>query len=66
LTNYNATRAVGIALALPGLNNVLAEPTRTVSWSKVIVKVTSRLFTLMKQKVIFVYPLNQISNFSLT
>jgi hypothetical protein len=28
LKNYSATRAVGLALASPGLNNVLEQPTQ--------------------------------------
>jgi hypothetical protein len=36
--------------------NVLAKPTRHRQLEYVRFKVTSRLFTLMKQKAIFVYP----------
>jgi hypothetical protein len=41
-------------------------PTRRRQLLLMRFRVTSRLFSLMKQKVIFVYPFSQISNFSLT
>jgi len=54
-----------LPLAMPGNKNVHEHRRDAVSFAMRF-KVTSRLFTLMKQKGIFVYPFNQISNFSLT
>jgi hypothetical protein len=65
LINYNATRAVGLPLAMPSkIKTFLKTTDATPSAFAMRFTVTSRLFTLMKQKGIFVYPFNQISNFS--
>jgi hypothetical protein len=55
----------GLPLAKPG-NKTFMKTDATPSAFAMRFMVTSRLFTLMKQKVIFVYPFNQNSNFSLT
>jgi hypothetical protein len=51
LINYNATRAVGLPVAMPGkLKTFLKTTDATPSAFDMRFTVTSRLFTLMKQK----------------
>ncbi len=67
LINYDATRAVGLPLAMPGKIETFLKTNRrdAVSCCYEYYGYFKALH-VMKQKVIFVYPFNQLSNFSLT